>query len=352
MEAKVTTHGNFIKFLEGLPDTNTRLFEEKITKKLTEEDILDTSELEDIINDSKIELEIRFKAFFGLSLHHRRNSNYSSYKMVVDKYIDYFREFPVHFHILSLLYKFLGTTDDLKLSIFYAREAVALLPNHVGVLHNYCESVVAALEDDIRIETSHITEARVFIDKVIALSPNYAKFYCTQGRILAQEGQFEAARKSIYKAIDTENSKSIDYMMRISDYKNYLSMVKSLELFKKVEKAVSNVEDTLNKATVEINQRTEKTTGMLEEMKVQNLQVLGFFVAIISFVLGSINLLGDKTFKEASMLILILNGTMIIAYVSFSILLSKVNQSYGKMILVSGIGILLMIIGFVTYKYL
>ncbi|SHG04538.1 hypothetical protein [Ornithinibacillus halophilus] len=96
----------------------------------SDEGIVDT--LMEILENGE-NLELRFRAFFGVTLYHRRQNNHSAFKRIVDKYVGEFQNFSLHYHVLSLMYKQFGDREGIMKSIKYGRLAVDKLNRHVGV---------------------------------------------------------------------------------------------------------------------------------------------------------------------------------------------------------------------------
>jgi tetratricopeptide (TPR) repeat protein len=334
--------------LIAMGSTDERAFEESIAKMITQNSPSIIEGLYHILeNESNV--DIRFRAFFGITLHHRRQNNHTEFKNIVDQNIEEFRNIKLHDHVLALLYKSFNDRDGILKSLDYSKKAIEKLNRHVGVLHNFCETIVIALEENLEVDPIDLENAASLIETVITLSPNYAKFYCTKGRILAQNKKFDEAKKNIMYAIDIENSKSNDYSIRISEYRNFLVQIKTNKLYESVKTDIEEAKTTILTAHDSVQHIVASTKENMESMKAQNLQMLAFFTAIISFTIGSINILNNqRSFMQSAMLILILAGAMVITNTLFSILLTTIKQNIWKYILVVIVGFLLIGIGIVT----
>lgn len=345
---RISVEGLKVELME-MGSTEERAFEDCISSMITQRTPSVIEDLYQILVDNEVSLDVRFRAFFGITLHHRRQNNHTEFKQLVEQYIDEFKGFKLHYHVLSLMHKSFNDRDGILKSIDYSRKAIEELNRHVGVLHNYCEAVVTALEENIEVESEDEKNISSFIETVIILAPNYAKFYCTKGRILSHNKRFEEAKKNIIHAIDIENSKSNDYSIRISEYRNFLVQVKTKELYELVKSDIEEAKVTVLGAQDSVQHLVDATEEKMESMKAQNLQMLAFFTAIISFIIGSINILSRQpNFEQAAMLILVLAGAMILVNVGFSILISTVKQRILKYVLVSLVGFLLIAAGIIT----
>lgn len=334
--------------LSNFGDTEKREFEDLITKMISRSSSSLIDDLFVILN-SEVDKELQFRAFFGISIHYRRQNDHTKFKIFVDSYIEKFEQFPLHLHVLSLLHKSYGDPAGIIKSIDYSKKAVEHLNMHAGVLHNHCEAIVTALEEGLDITEDQLYTASLYIERVLALCPKYAKFYCTQGRILAQKHKYKEAKNAVLKAIDLEDSDSKDYSLRISTYRNFLVQFKTLELYNSVVQDIQEAKASVLTAEKSINEMVEKNESTMENLKAQNLQMLAFFTAIISFIIGSINILSNQQdFSQAALLILILAGAMVLVNVGFSVLISTTQQNIMRYSIVTCLGLLLIGVGFFT----
>lgn len=325
-----------------------RVFEDGITKMIRQSSNSLIDNLQYILNTAE-SADLRFRAFFGITIHHRRQSDTTLFKNFVHQYIDQFQQFSLHYHVLSLLHKSFGDAEGITKSLEYSKKAIEKLNMHAGVLHNHCEAIVTALEEGIAISDEEQYNASLYIERVITLCPEYAKFYCTKGRLLAQTGKYQEAKRLLNIAIDLEDSKSKDYTLRINTYRNFLIQVKTEELYKSVSTEIQDAKAVVLAAEESINKLVDKTESDMENMKAQNLQMLAFFTAIVSFIIGSINILSNQQdFTQAALLILILAGAMVLVNVGFSVLISSLKLNYTKYIIVATLGLILIGVGVLT----
>ncbi|MFE4525733.1 hypothetical protein ACFRCQ_27195 [Cytobacillus firmus] len=331
MEATSLSEQSLIEKLDNLPEHTTRDFELKLTKIAETLEETEYSQLLLYLENriaSQTANQILFASFVILTIYARRMKNISQFREIVERFGEKFIDFPLYPHILSLLYKEIGTNDAIEQAVAFAREATQNLPNQVGVLHNYAEAVVHIKEHGFMVSQEELQEAYTYINRVVHLSPRYAKFHCTRGRILAALGKFNEAKEAIRKAIDMEESSKKDYAIRINDYLYHLSRVQTNEFSQVFSDKIALTEKSFDEAKDEIDQSISK-------LKSENLQMLGFFTAIISFTIGSFNILGDKNFLESALLILILSGALVLAFVGFGLLFQTKNQHPWRTVIIS-----------------
>ncbi len=162
----------------------------------------------------------------------------------------------------------------------------------------------------------------------------YAKYHSTHGRILAQKGLYRDALREIDLAIDLENSTSneAEYALRMIQYQSYRNRIQAhFEL------------DTLKKKQNEINKDLETVKGSL----VSNVEIIGFFTGIISFIVASVNIATSMNATEAGVLMVITLGALLTAFGCFSLLLNTARKNIYKCFVVCT-GIVLILLGGVT----
>ncbi len=193
----------------------------------------------------------------------------------------------------------------------------------------YCERYEAFKEDLAKKWYKRALEA---VDTAIQLSPKYGKYYCTKGRILSQKDLYEDALSNIQKAICIESPQSNkdNYTLRIMQYQSHkLNVQARLQIYK------------LNTEQKSINEDISKMKGSL----MSNVETIGFFAGIISFVIGSLTLAKGQNATDAVGLILVLMGALLVVYDSFSFLLHFGKKNALKHIFVLFGGILVILGG-------
>ncbi|MGV2939667.1 tetratricopeptide repeat protein [Mesobacillus sp. LC4] len=331
---------DFIDFCESLPAVRTRKFETSIADWSIEYG-LDKQEMlyslvkgqSPIIHEN--EMHIRFVAFLALCISFRRLKETSKYEAIINHYGDLFSTFELYPHFCSMMYKEKKNEESYQSAILYAEEAVIRLPSQEGVLHNYAETIVIALEEGYGINSNLLEKAEELLNRAISLSPKYAKFHYTKGRILSLKKQYKRANEAILKAIDLEDSSKKDYVLRINEYQTQLAAIRNQQLNAKLEESIQDLQAS-----------KEAMSESLEKSKTENLQMLGFFVAIITFTIGSFNLTKQESVMDTVFLLFILSGCLTISYVAFSVLFSDIKKNRTKILYAFLLGALLIGLGF------
>lgn len=337
---------DFIAFHDTLPADSTRTYETAIADWSLENAKAQSEFLYRFL-DGELTVyhenlaSLRFTAFIALCIYMRRLKDISKLQALFEKYGHDFVSFKLYPHFYAMMYRELRTIDSYYSAIEYAQEAIRRLPEQEGVLHHFAEAVIVAAEEGLEIEPSYLTRAEQELRKALFISPNYPKFHCTKGRLLVLKKKYKEATESILKAIDLEDSGKPDYILRINDYQSYLANIRNDQLNAKMEESIQ-----------ELTASKEKLEKSLENAKTENLQMLGFFVAIITFTIGSFNLVKQDHILDTVFLLFVLTGCLIISYVAFTILFSNNHTNKWKVIGAFSLGMMLLSLGFAIHTFM
>jgi tetratricopeptide (TPR) repeat protein len=239
---------------------------------------------------------------------------------------------------------------DLTQSLHKSRELVETFPDNPGFLHLYADVVATAgelpREDETNTPPEDLDSALKFIQKAIDLHP-YAKSHATKARLLALKGHFREALTCIETAIDQEDSSHSDYAIRIGNYQFQRLRIQSLindsrlrakiEEFKSkqadaerkltdAERKLEEADDKLNDADRKLkdaDRKLEELVGRLDDSIYRNLTFLGFFAALISFTIGSLQFAVRVVPQDAAGLMIVLMGALLVAFSGFSFILER-----------------------------
>lgn len=183
-------------------------------------------------------------------------------------------------------------------------------------------------------------------DKATILERKYAKFYCTKGRLIAVAGRYDDGVSLVRVAIDLEDSALTDYAIRIGDYQYFLLRILAaknehvmrenmggqlLALQGQVTRAESQVEDSVRRA---------------DDASIRNLEFLGFFAALISFTIGSIQISVPHKAADVATLIVVLFGSLLCAFAGFSFIVQRdLRYAARRAVPVFMLGVFVLMIG-------
>lgn len=185
---------------------------------------------------------------------------------------------------------------------------------------------------------AHLTKALDDIEVVLDSDRNYAKYYCTKGRLLTAKKGYVDAIHSITKAISIEDSSRSDYTLRVNQYQIHLQQAKNLQALDRTEHALN---DKIQHFEDVIEQQTK-------ESLIKNMEYLGLFAGIISFTIGSINIassVAEQSLLAAAGLIIVLLGALLCVFAGFGFILHGVNRKSPRNLIVFVMGVLIILGG-------
>jgi len=314
-----------------MSNNHERSYEHKVTHAATHITQSELTEYKEAIGDENKTREERLYAYCVVFTCYRRQKESNKCIDLYEKYKEQFGNEFIVMHLLSIAVKESGRRKDLVRSIELARKSLAIHPRHVGALHNLAGSLSRLAEED-GIETSSsrefLQEARDTVEEAIDLDSDYPKFYATKAEILSAQGDHKSALREIAKAIDKEDSGSSDYSLRISDY---LARKLKIDLRKSIESVTEESRRELNNA--------------MSEARKSNLEILSFFVAVISFVIAGINIAVKFSLEDAVQLMFVLSSSMLMAISGF-ILLYDSNRRLPRFFQAFAVGVVILFISF------
>ena len=286
-----------------------------------------------------------FTVFFVLFTYYRRIKNYKDARRLVNKFEEAFRDNPFFVHLKVMAYKMSGDNYDLLEALRLIYQLVESdvsdpeIKRNPGVLHNFAETIVEALERQISIEEiNNVINKDLSKEKLLKIAkekmeialkyhPNYAKFYITLGRIYMLLEDYESAIKAIREGISLEDPSEKDYPIRISEYNLYLLSAKtSLNLKWQVQSVKAEMMNHLSNLASEIETQKLELQKMITTERGRNIEILSIFTALIGILLTSIMFsVSSKSGMEASGIMLVLSGTLMIFVLSTSVVIGNIN---------------------------
>jgi tetratricopeptide (TPR) repeat protein len=315
-------------------DSSTRDYERALTAVAMHLTTAEVEVLDDRLLRSSENANIRYAIFYILSIYYRRNRSFLLLQKLMNTYLQEFsgqRTFP---HLMSLYYRQTNSADQIHQAVEEARRAKLNCPDHAGVLNNFAELVAVIGESYEKVDSATLNEALEAIQQAIGLDRAYPKFYATQGRLLALKGDVERARTLIQHAINMEDTTETDYAVRLGDYQSHLLGVLILQFKHRLEADLQTAQTGIEKhrESVEqaLHQQQAKVETAVSTAQSSNLQFLGFFTALLSFVVGSTQILSHEPLRAAEHLIIVLGGVMLLVVLAFTMVLRPASERWAK----------------------
>ncbi len=325
--------------LKQLPAESSRTFEKTVTGYgVAWDDSVIKNEIYELIDVVKTQPEVSeeadkvaFAAFSVAVNYERRMKNSTAEEKLLRDYEPYFAKNHIFYNHMLLLSK-MEKMENFRESEWdeaSVRELMQIasdnadnMTDNVGGKHAFAETVALAFENVPQImdsiqktdKISWINRGRNAAEKAIQATPDYGKFYCTHGRLMAVTGDYDTALSLLNEAIDKEDNQRSDYAIRIGRYLTFIQQIRARKQMAAMEQDANN--------------NLEQYRAALEEQEketiVKNMEFLGLFSGIVSFTIGSLTISGaiaEQSIKHAAGLIVVLMGALMAVFATFGIIL-------------------------------
>ena len=218
-----------------------------------------------------------------------------------------------------------------------AQAAAELAVGHMGFTNNYGEILLEQTEGKVLSgqagalcrENARRDDFEALIDSIDRLEAEgrslvYPSFFITKGRLCGCIGRFDEAEGCFVKArgrldcLRAEGNPRFaaqeDYMDALGAILQAQSTMAALRASFAVRQSLDEARQEVERKTEELAQRTEELDGRLSDQQVNMLEFLGFFSGIISFIIASIQIGGDMDFGSRAALIVVMLGSLLIAF--------------------------------------
>ena len=275
------------------------------------------------------ERKLAFHAFCVAENYERRNDNLTQMGNVYNEYSPYFQDQPFLLHIevcaeiksLEAYKKEDWEKKNFSEILEKARINKEQLTKNIGAAHAYAEFILLAFENDPTLlnylnesKKEKLLQSAVETMVVVTSINDYAKFFCTYGRLLAVSGKYSEALEKLNTAIDKEDNSSSNYPIRVGRYLTFIQQVRSQQ------------QAELNKhaADEQLKNVVQKLEDQTKDSTTKSMEFLGLFSGIVSFTIGSISISGElKQFSalQVAGLIIVLMGALMAVFAGFGIIL-------------------------------
>lgn len=297
--------------LRALPDQASHTFALKareLLESITQED------LQSVLDSESEHLETRFNAFYLIQARTWQAKDYTKHRERTDKYRLDLGEQPL-FPFLEAEYYLAHATNksNAMVAIENSRTAVERLPRTPGVLNLFGEAIATVGEEfpDL-VETRLIVEGERALRRAQTMAMEdtgrpYAKYGATLARLQALRKSWDEARRSIAQAIDQEDSRRSDYALRMLDYQLVKAKI------------------SISADAEELHKQQAAALAEMRDARKDTLTVLGLLAAVIAFLVTTVNIATSFPPRDASSLMLVSAGTLLLVFIGYSALFSRAS---------------------------
>lgn len=275
------------------------------------------TELTNILNNNDLCKEIRIIAFYTLCTRYRRIKEFTKFNNLLSDYYVSFKDEEIYKiqKAYSLITYFNNKSQLLE--AFHSWEYIdANYKRMPAFIQIYTDTVALCFENNLfditKQKDLEILLSAINLINIAIKNRDYAKFYATLGRLQNCNREYDKAVVNIYKAIDKEDPKRIDYSIRISEYQLIITKIE-------ISNYTENKLQELAKYKAEIKEMKDEFT----KSKYDNLSFLGFFSAVISLIIGSIQTLAATQLVERYQILIALAGVIIVTFGSLNLIMLK-----------------------------
>lgn len=330
--------------LRDLPAELSREYELNLTRLAQSTDTPGLVRCLKELLDGSVDDDAAYAGFYCLNIVYRRNRDYSLLERLMVTNEARFGRRPTfqHLQVLFTIDRGVGRRKDEL--IRWAFEDAEMNPENAGYVHLFAD-VVASLteESDADVEREIVSkwldEAVCAADRAIKLDSRYAKYYSTKARLLALRGQFHDSLELIRTAIDMEDSTRPDYAIRLGEYQSRRLWIQARRSDQAFALSSSEAAAALEQRYSSLREELEVATRKIDESTVRNLEFLGFFAGLISFTIASVQIAGAQNADDATRLILVLTGGLLIAFAGFGAILES-GRIVGSVVRMGTVGVI------------
>lgn len=306
------------------PEENLREFEQRMTRLIMSPAMKDgIGSLELLLERpaEEVDEQLAYNTFIALATYYRHMKDPRKLDDLFQHCGPRFRNHP-SFHHFDLL-RYVGADLGVNWSAVLQRARDNCACGSPGSYHLFADLTVYHFEHceegnvDPETRKKWLSLAEEAVEKARA-QEDYPKFRCTQGRLLSLLGRFEEAERLIQSAIDREPSSQTDYVLRIGSYQYSLLMVQE-------RRQITRMKEEMDACV----RWMEAEHSKIQDSLLKNIEYLGLFAGIVSFVIGSLSLAGSAagtSFSGAAGLILVLFGALLGTFSGFTFMLHGLRE--------------------------
>lgn len=336
IESYKTKHITLEECLSCYTDDTTYEFDILLTRLI---DAVEEREFLEMLNNEDMDDSIRYAALYALCIRYRRYKEFTLYYDILTNWRNEFSYKKSFLVLEAIFYKSRNNKEDILIAFELWKSCQVDIENNPAMIQAYADTVAIAFENghlDINTDENQkiLTRSVYLIRRAIELK-QYPKYYATLGKLLALKGDYDEAEKNVKIAMDKESSNGKDYAIRISDYQSVLAKIS-------INRYSSNQMDKM----LQISGDMEKIKSEIETSKFDSITFLGFFSAILSLIIGSVQIVSSQTdFSQAFRIIMVLGGMLIIMLDCLEFLIRK-NNNIVKTLIVLFFGIFILVVAF------
>lgn len=275
-------------------------------------------------------------------------------------------------YLLDLFRSHIGTNitadrsyGELSEPIKYAHNACQSGPEHPILKLNLAESIIKAseLRFDYEPNIPGLPQTRIEIlehaveqaTEAKQRNPEFSRIHTTLARGNALLHNFDSAWSNLNEAILNEDPSNSDTHLTEEKLEQLQQNINARYQTHSIEEELESAKNKLGSIKQEFNSLESELDATLDRYRKNNLSFIGFFAALITLVVASVEIINgtESTIRESGRLIIMLSGGMLVAFGGFGLILPKTSENVQaglskdtRTIMITAIGALLIGIGY------
>ena len=355
------------------------LFERYLREDVVEREVFDRADAIDI-SDSVLDVSARHRGdvallvpfFIAFEWFHRCEFDAERRLRYWGRFVPLMRVclggFSLYQYALSMFHLYGGDEARAEQA---SRRALDIAPDHIGFLNTYTEQILDRVERELISSGRQMPEDddTAALNRLLAAFDKRPRedwhpiFHVSHGRILACLGRYAEAQGEFSQAVDLENARYnawqesrgaangggngdddgegaaddvagnaaearktikdstyVTEMNEIFDARNTCNMLSNMRSLSSV---IDDAQDAQRARARELDDKMDELGRRFDNERIDMLEFIGFFAGIISFVIASIQLGDGLAFPTRALMVLILMGSLLVAFGAFSSLLES-----------------------------
>ncbi|PWG60543.1 hypothetical protein DF200_01250 [Bifidobacterium catulorum] len=347
------------------------LFERYLREDVVEREVFDLADAIDI-SDSVLDVSARHRGdvallvpfFIAFEWFHRCEFDAERRLRYWGRFVPLMRVclggFSLYQYALSMFHLYGGDEARAEQA---SRRALDIAPDHIGFLNTYTEQILDRVERELISSGRQMPEDddTAALNRLLAAFDKRPRedwhpiFHVSHGRILACLGRYAEAQGEFSQAVDLENARYnawqesrdaangggnrdddggnaaearktikdstyVTEMNEIFDARNTCNMLSNMRSLSSV---IDDAQDAQRARARELDDKMDELGRRFDNERIDMLEFIGFFAGIISFVIASIQLGDGLAFPTRALMVLILMGSLLVAFGAFSSLLES-----------------------------
>ncbi|GAA2236305.1 hypothetical protein GCM10010413_40710 [Promicromonospora sukumoe] len=289
-----------------------------------------------------------FNILYVLLARHRRHLDPSLYRKTFDRFAHRYSDEPMSALLASDLAMLDAAGPDLARAIQHAQTAMDAYPFNSSLVVHHARLLAEFGFSGGEVASEELQSTLERVDRAIESAPDVPRNRAVRAQYAALLGEFDAAQKSIQRAIDLEDSTSQVYPIRVIEYQRIradIALRKEVAAIRErsdeyAEKWSEEMSDRLNEEGSSIRKEYAAEIGKLRS---ESLASLGLLAAVIAFIVTTVQISQQFEVEGALRLLAGTAGMVALVFAAFGAAFGVTGPR--RLVLPIVLGVVLFVLG-------